>query len=135
MNFCSNCGATVTLTLPRVTASTGTFVTTVTPSITKIRDHRRHAANLAESSVAMQARHRASLGYWTIPAGFMENGETVEAGAARETAEEANAQVADLSLYTVFSLPHISQVYMFFRANLCDLNFSSGGRKPGCSSL
>ncbi len=65
-------------------------------------------------------------GFWTLPAGFLENGETIAAGAARETAEEANARVEALELYTVFSLPHISQAYMFFRANLCDLNFSSG---------
>ena len=65
-------------------------------------------------------------GYWTLPAGFHENGETVAAGAARETAEEANASVHGLELYTVFSLPHISQVYMFYRAQLSDLNFSSG---------
>ena len=65
-------------------------------------------------------------GYWTLPAGFLENGETIAAGAARETSEEANARVSDLELYTVFSLPHISQAYMFFRAQLLDLNFSSG---------
>jgi len=65
-------------------------------------------------------------GYWTLPAGFLENGETISAGAARETAEEANARVEGLELYTVFSLPHISQAYMFFRARLTDLSFSSG---------
>jgi ADP-ribose pyrophosphatase YjhB (NUDIX family) len=65
-------------------------------------------------------------GYWTLPAGFLENGETISAGAARETAEEANARVTDLQLYTVFSLPHISQAYMFYRAQLADLAFSAG---------
>ena len=65
-------------------------------------------------------------GYWTLPAGYLENSETVAAGAARETMEEANAQVSDLSLYTVFSLPHISQVYTFFRANLIGPKYSSG---------
>ncbi len=61
-----------------------------------------------------------------MPAGFLENGETVEVGAARETLEEANARLNNTHLYTIFSLPHISQVYMFFRADLADLNFSSG---------
>ena len=65
-------------------------------------------------------------GYWTLPAGFLENGETIAEGAMRETAEEANARVHGLELYTVFSLPHISQAYMFFRCELADLNFSSG---------
>ncbi|MGH8354455.1 MAG: NUDIX hydrolase, partial [Pseudomonas sp.] len=65
-------------------------------------------------------------GYWTLPAGFMENGETMEQAAARETLEEACARVKDLSLYTLFDLPHISQVYLFFRAKLVDLDFAAG---------
>ena len=65
-------------------------------------------------------------GYWTLPAGFMENGETAETGGARETMEEANAAVENPSLYTVFSLPHISQVYMFFKADLVGPTYSSG---------
>ncbi len=66
------------------------------------------------------------LGYWTLPAGFMENGETLAQAAARETEEEANARIGDLQLYTLFDLPHISQVYLFFRAELLDLDFSAG---------
>ena len=65
-------------------------------------------------------------GYWTLPAGFLENRETIVHGAARETAEEANARVSDLQLYTVFSLPHISQIYMFYRAELLDGSFAVG---------
>ncbi|MGE8502813.1 ADP-ribose pyrophosphatase YjhB (NUDIX family) [Ectopseudomonas oleovorans] len=65
-------------------------------------------------------------GYWTLPAGFMENGETTEQAAARETLEEACARVRDLNLYTLFDLPHISQVYMMFRAELVDLDFAVG---------
>lgn len=65
-------------------------------------------------------------GYWTLPAGFMENGETTADGALRETREEANANARIVDLYTVFSLPHISQVYMFYRAELLDLDFSAG---------
>ncbi len=66
------------------------------------------------------------MGLWTLPAGFLENGETTSDGALRETQEEANANAEILNLYTIFSLPHISQVYMFFRAQLLDLNFSAG---------
>ena len=68
-------------------------------------------------------------GLWTLPAGFLENGETSTEGAIRETREEACANVAIEGLYTVFNLPHISQVYMFFRAELLDLDF-----KPGLES-
>ena len=65
-------------------------------------------------------------GLWTLPAGFMENGESTQQGAARETWEEAKAKVDDLTLYTVFNLPHISQVYMLFRAKLLNLDFAPG---------
>ena len=65
-------------------------------------------------------------GYWTLPAGFMENGETVQQAAERETLEEANARVTGLQLYTLFDLPHINQVYMFFRAELLDQAYCAG---------
>lgn len=66
------------------------------------------------------------LGFWTLPAGFMELGETLEDAARREAFEEANAQVGLGDLYTVFSLPHLSQVYAFFRGDLLNLDFSAG---------
>ena len=66
------------------------------------------------------------LGWWTLPAGFLENGETVVAGAVRETLEEASARVDIGNLYTMISLPQISQVYMVFRAQLLDLDFGPG---------
>jgi len=69
-------------------------------------------------------------GLWTLPAGFLENGETVPDGAARETLEEANAQVEVGDLYAMISLPHINQVYLIFRARLLDLDFG-----PGSESL
>jgi len=65
-------------------------------------------------------------GLWTLPAGFLENGETLAAGALRETLEEANARVEVGELYTVISLPHISQVYMMFRARLVSTEFGPG---------
>ncbi|MCG3171228.1 MAG: hypothetical protein CALGDGBN_02827 [Pseudomonadales bacterium] len=64
--------------------------------------------------------------YWTLPAGFMEIGETTLEGARRETWEEARARVEDESLYTIFDLPHISQVYMFYRARLAAPEFAAG---------
>lgn len=65
-------------------------------------------------------------GYWTLPAGFLENGETTIQGAERETWEEAGAKVRVTSLYTTFNLPHINQIYMLFRAELLDLDFQAG---------
>lgn len=69
-------------------------------------------------------------GLWTLPAGFLENGESIGDGAARETLEEANARVRLGALYTVISLPYIHQVYVMFRAELADLDFG-----PGAESL
>jgi ADP-ribose pyrophosphatase YjhB (NUDIX family) len=65
-------------------------------------------------------------GLWTLPAGFLENGETLVAGGARETLEEARAKVEVGALYTMISLPQINQVYVMFRARLLDLDFGPG---------
>lgn len=65
-------------------------------------------------------------GKWTLPAGFMENNETSSDGAIRETLEEANAKISHLHLYSVYDIPHISQVYMIYRAQLVDMEFSAG---------
>ncbi len=69
-------------------------------------------------------------GKWTLPAGFMENEETVHEAAARETHEEATAEVKNMTLYTMYNLPHISQVYVMFRAELVN-----GQASPGIESL
>ena len=66
------------------------------------------------------------LGYWTLPAGFMEVGETMEEGACREAHEEANANLRIDGLYTLFSIPHIDQVHVYFRAGLLDRDFHPG---------
>lgn len=75
---------------------------------------------------AIEPRH----GFWTLPAGFMENNETAAQAAARETAEEANARVEIIALYALYNIPHISQVHLFFRSRLLDLDFM-----PGSESL
>jgi len=71
---------------------------------------------------AIEPRH----GFWTLPAGFMENNETLEQAATRESVEEANANLEINHLYTVISLPHVNQIYMLYLAQLKDLNFSAG---------
>lgn len=57
-------------------------------------------------------------GFWTLPAGFMENGETMADAAARECFEEALATPRSLSLYGLFDLPHINQVYVMYQGIL-----------------
>lgn len=65
-------------------------------------------------------------GLWTLPAGFMENGESTGEAAVRETREEANAHVEIEAPFSVFDIPRISQVYLMFRARLLDLKFGAG---------
>lgn len=66
------------------------------------------------------------LGYWTLPAGFMENGETTLDCAARETLEEACARMRIEGLFAVFDLPVIDQVYMIYRGSIVDGDFAAG---------
>lgn len=65
-------------------------------------------------------------GCWTLPAGFMEKEETTAQAALRETLEEACARVEIGELYTLISVPHISQVHLIYRARLLDLDFRPG---------
>ncbi len=66
------------------------------------------------------------LGYWTVPAGFMENDETLEEAATRETLEEALATVEILDLFAVVNVVHARQVHLFFRARLLGDEFGAG---------
>ena len=65
-------------------------------------------------------------GYWTVPAGFMENGETLQEAAARESLEEALAEVQIGSLLSVVHVLHAQQVHVFFRAALQAASFGPG---------
>ena len=65
-------------------------------------------------------------GYWTLPAGFLENNETVSEGALRETMEEANAVSDDIKLFFMCDLRHISQIYMMYMGKLSNGEYSAG---------
>ena len=65
-------------------------------------------------------------GYWTLPAGFMELGETIEEGAARETDEEAGAHIEMQGLYCIINVVTAGQVHFFYRARLLDTQFTPG---------
>ena len=127
MNFCSACGASVDYKVPeddtreRAVCSDCDTIHYQNPKVI--------AGTLpiwGDQILLCKRAIEPRRGYWTLPAGFLENGETAESGAARETMEEANAEVEEPNLYTVFSLPHISQIYMFFKAQLIGPTFSSG---------
>ena len=65
-------------------------------------------------------------GLWTLPAGFLELGETTEAGALRETDEEAGARVELQGLFSVLNVVRVGQVHLFYRARLLDTAFAPG---------
>lgn len=67
---------------------------------------------------------------WTLPAGYLENGETMEAGASRETLEECGAEIHDLALFGLFDLVFVRQIYLMFRARMRAPRFH-----PGSESL
>lgn len=131
MNFCSNCGAVLTLrvpegdSLPRHVCDACQTVHYQNPKIV--------AGCIAQWQDRILLCRRAiepRQGLWTLPAGFMEKSETTTEAATRETLEEAGARVEIERLYTLFNLPHIDQVYMLYRARLLDLDYT-----PGAESL
>ncbi len=131
MNFCSACGASVTFripagdTLPRYVCDQCETVHYENPKVV-VGCIPEWGDRILLCKRAIEPR----LGFWTLPAGFLENGETAAAGAVRETLEEAEARVDIGPLYTFYNLPHINQIYLMFRGRLLDLNFG-----PGSESL
>jgi ADP-ribose pyrophosphatase YjhB (NUDIX family) len=65
-------------------------------------------------------------GFWTLPAGFMEHGETTDQGALRETVEEAGARIVLDGLFTVLNVVRVGQVHLYYRATLQDTDFAPG---------
>ena len=82
----------------------------------------RHEGRILMCRRAIEPRS----GFWTIPAGYMELGETPEAGAAREAMEEACATIRIESLLAIYSVPRISQVQLIYRATLADPSIAAG---------
>ena len=72
-------------------------------------------------------------GYWTLPAGFMEIGETIAAGAVRETIEEAAANALNPQLYCIYDIPAIGQIYMLYLSRLKDGKFGTGPESLECA--
>ena len=65
-------------------------------------------------------------GYWTLPAGFMENDETTGEAALRETLEELGAKVELGAPFTMISVPRVNQVHLYYRARVRELGFKPG---------
>lgn len=127
MNFCTQCGARLEFRVPpgdhlarHVCDACGT-IHYQNPRLV-VGCVPEHAGSLLLCRRAIEPRR----GYWTVPAGFMENGETLQQAAARETREEALAEVEIGSLLSVVHVLHAQQVHVFFRATLTQAQFGSG---------
>ena len=127
MNYCSHCGAPVGLRVPpgdhlprHVCDACGT-IHYENPRLV-VGCVPEHEGRILLCRRAIEPR----LGYWTIPAGFMENGETLQQAAARETQEEALARVEVGSLLAVVHVLHARQVHVFFRATMRSGEFGAG---------
>jgi len=126
-NFCSACGAQVKLTIPpgdsllRHVCDACQTIHYSNPKLV-VGALPVWGDQVLLCRRAIEPRH----GKWTLPAGFMENGESVAAAAIRETAEEACARIALGEMSTMISLPHISQVHVIYLAELLDLDFAAG---------
>ena len=128
IKHCRNCGAAVVYRLPD---DGDTRERAVCPSCDTI--HYENPLNVVgtipywgERVLLCKRNIEPRWGKWTLPAGFMELGETTAEGAARETVEEAGAHIEMEDLLTVLSVPRVGQVHLFYRARLLSDRFDPG---------
>jgi len=127
MNYCSQCGAEVILKIPE-DDDRQRFVCTSCKEV-----HYQNPNIVAgclpvwnDKILLCKRAIEPRYAYWTLPAGFMELGETTVEAAIRETLEEAKARVSIQDLYVILNLPQVNQVYMMYRSKLLDLDFGPG---------
>ena len=131
MNYCTQCGAAIELRIPPGDSHTR-HVCTGCGEI-HYQNPKLIVGCVAEWQGEILLCRRAiepRFGFWTLPAGFMENGESTTQAALRETLEEACAHIAIDELFSLVNVPNINQVHLFYRGRLLDTNFA-----PGVESL
>ncbi len=128
VKFCRNCGTAV---VNRVPDDGDTKVRAICPSCNTI--HYENPLNVVgtlpiwEGKVLLCKRNiEPRFGKWTLPAGFLEIGETLAEGAARETEEEAGAQFELEELFSIMNVPRVGQVHIFYKARLLSSVFNPG---------
>ena len=128
VKFCRNCGTAVE---NRVPDDGDTKIRAVCPSCKTI--HYENPLNVVgtipvwENKVLLCKRNiEPRYGKWTLPAGFLEIGESLAEGAARETQEEAGAQFELEELYSIMNVPRVGQVHIFYKARLLSEVFDPG---------
>ena len=127
MKFCANCGAKVLQrvppgdSLPRWVCDECGEIHYQNPKLV-VGTIPEHEGRILLCRRAIEPRY----GYWTLPAGFMENDETTAQAAARETVEEAGASIEMGEPFTLISVPRVNQVHLYYRARLRNLEFKPG---------
>jgi ADP-ribose pyrophosphatase YjhB (NUDIX family) len=127
VKYCSNCGAAVVHrvppgdTLPRFVCDECGEIHYQNPKLV-VGTVPEHGGRILLCRRAIEPRY----GYWTLPAGFMENAESVGQAALRETLEEAGAAVELGAPFTMISVPRVNQVHVFYLARLGVLEFKPG---------
>jgi len=128
LKHCKSCGSAVTYRLPDDGDTRERAICTACHTV-----HYENPLNVVgtlpiwEDKILLCKRNiEPRYGKWTLPAGFMELGETVAQGAARETDEEAGAQIELLGLYTLMNVVRVGQVHFFYRAKLLSTTFDPG---------
>lgn len=127
MKFCSNCGQRVSLEVPpgdnrsRYCCASCGAIHYQNPNMVL-----GTIPAFGERVLLCRRAIEPRYGYWTLPAGFMENDETIAEGAMRETSEETGANVELGELYSVIDVPHVHQVHIFFRARMIDQQLDPG---------
>lgn len=131
MNYCSRCGQAVTLHTPDGD-SRARYVCSSCGMI-----HYANPLNVVGTISIWQGKVLMSrraitprYGWWTLPAGFLEEGETTREGAARETFEETGVHVTVGELFAIAEVRQINHVYLIFIAELQDTHVA-----PGSESL
>ena len=126
MNFCSNCGSSRIVkkvpegdTHPRLVCEECGEIHYTNPNVVTGVLPFNDNDEILLCKRAIEPRS----GFWTLPAGFLENGESIEEGALRETREEACLEVSEIKLFTVISVPRINQIYSFFIGKIVNDDF------------
>ncbi|MGD2185549.1 MAG: NUDIX hydrolase [Desulfobacterales bacterium] len=127
MNYCSHCGNTVKFCTPAgddrpryLCESCGTVHYENPKIVVGCIPEKGRKILLCRRAIEPRS------GKWTLPAGYLENGETVAQGARRETLEEAGAKIEILAPYALFNICYVNQIYLMFRARLLDDVFKAG---------
>lgn len=127
MKFCSICGHAVSLRIP-LGDNRERYVCSNCNTV-----HYQNPCNVVgaipiwnEKVLLCRRAIEPRYGYWTLPAGFMEMGETTVEAAARETLEEAGARIEVQNLFSLLNVPQVHQVHLFYFAQLLDPEILAG---------